>query len=455
MPKPLCFVIMPYGRKPTQADHARGPGEIDFNALWDRAYVPVIEALGYEAVRADQDTGSMIITQMLERIYYADLVLADMTIPNGNVYYEVGIRHASKETGCVMLAADWSQPLFDVAQMRTVRYPLLNGDIDEATAQVIRERITSGISALTDGESPMFMAVKGFPSDPDPALASTMKQRMMDLAVFQSAVRNVRLLPEKQRMAAAQELVKRHGVPPLMASVVFALLLLLRDSIDDRADWSKLLAFIDSLPKEFRDKPEVQTQRAFAVSETGDVQGAIDQLTALLEIAGPSAERLGLLGGRYKRLYQKAVDPREQSRLLDQAIDCYERGMDLDLNQYYCSSNLARLYCKRNRGDDQKRAHVASALASAACDRTFRRGITDEWLRPTWLALAFDDGNADLAEDLAEKVAREDVPRWKIESVLTDLRVSTRLVADEAQRARLAAVADWLAEQSGLKSGGP
>jgi hypothetical protein len=88
---------------------------IDFNALWDRGYVPVIKALGYELVRADQDTGALIISQMLERLYFSDLVLADMTLPNGNVYYEVGIRHAAKKTGCVLFAADWSRRLFDVA----------------------------------------------------------------------------------------------------------------------------------------------------------------------------------------------------------------------------------------------------------------------------------------------------------------------------------------------------
>lgn len=52
-----------------------------------------------------------------------------MTIPNGNVYYEVGVRHAAKKTGCVLLAADWSKQLFDVAQMRTVRYPLSDGNV--------------------------------------------------------------------------------------------------------------------------------------------------------------------------------------------------------------------------------------------------------------------------------------------------------------------------------------
>ena len=82
-------------------------------------------------MRADQDTGALIINQMLERLYFADLVLADMTIPNGNVYYEVGIRHAAQKKGCVLLAAEWSKPLFDIAQMRTIRYPMPEGNIDQ------------------------------------------------------------------------------------------------------------------------------------------------------------------------------------------------------------------------------------------------------------------------------------------------------------------------------------
>ena len=48
MVKPLCFMIMPYGKKPTQAAAGVGVPEIDFNALWDKAFPPVIEALGYE-----------------------------------------------------------------------------------------------------------------------------------------------------------------------------------------------------------------------------------------------------------------------------------------------------------------------------------------------------------------------------------------------------------------------
>src|SRR5271165_3684514 len=190
---------MPYGRKAVQVEpSSTAPGEIDFNALWDRAFAPTIQSLGYDPVRADQDTGALIINQMIERIYFADLVLADMTIPNGNVYYEVGLRHAGKETGCVLLAADWSKALFDVAQMRTLRYPLPEGKVVETTAEAIRAAIKGPIESLGRGVSPVFESIQGYPTKVNPAAASSMKEVMADLAAFQGEVRAVRALPHAE-----------------------------------------------------------------------------------------------------------------------------------------------------------------------------------------------------------------------------------------------------------------
>lgn len=194
--KPICFMIMPYGKKATQAEAREAVATIDFNALWDNAYTPMIKQLGYEPIRADQDVGALIITQMIERLYFADLVLAEMTIPNGNVYYEVGVRHAAREKGCVLLAADWSKQLFDVAQMRTIRYPLADGDVGEAAAKAIREAIEPKIEALAKGGSPVFESIKGYPSDVDEADASIMKEAMAEFAAFQGrALRGPRTAP--------------------------------------------------------------------------------------------------------------------------------------------------------------------------------------------------------------------------------------------------------------------
>src|SRR5258705_7175064 len=144
MPKPICFVVMPFGEKETRAP-APAPSKIKFDALWEKALGPAIVELGYDAVRADQDLGALIISEMLERLYFSDLVIADLTIPNGNVYYEVGIRHAAKETGCVLLGAEWSRQLFDVVQMRTIRYPLAEGNVSESTAQALQNAMMEGV----------------------------------------------------------------------------------------------------------------------------------------------------------------------------------------------------------------------------------------------------------------------------------------------------------------------
>ncbi|MGA8174026.1 MAG: TRAFs-binding domain-containing protein [Pseudolabrys sp.] len=440
---PVCFMIMPYGRKPTQAEAGRGPAEIDFNALWDRGYVPTIKALGYEPVRADQDTGGLIVSQMLERIYFADLVLADMTIPNGNVYYEVGIRHAAQKTGCVLLAADWSKQLFDVVQMRTIRYPLAEGSITEATAAAFQTAIEDHIKSLCVGISPMHQSIPGYPSNVDPRKATTTRDQMAELAAFQTEVRAVRAAPPKERMQRAQDLIARKGNPPATYSMALALLMLLRDSASTAANWTVLLDFVRKLPPRFADEPEIQENRAFAAAQAGNDVQAIAELETLIDLIGPTPERLGLLGGRYKRLANvAAASEAERRQALDKAIGYYEQGVELDLNAYYCSSNLPRLYRKRAKPGDDERAQTVLRLAIAACERARRLQVADEWVRPTLLGTAFDLGDPDKAEELADAIVAEGAPKWKVNSVLHDLEDSIVQVSDTAKRARLSAVID-------------
>src|SRR6185369_14604591 len=134
MLKPVAFMVMPFGKKAVDATGTSSPTEVDFDALWDRVYDPVLTGLGYEAVRADQDLGALVITEMIQRLTIADLVLADLTLPNANVYYELGIRHAAKRQGCVIVAAEWANPPFDLVQMRRVPFALNDGTIPQSEA---------------------------------------------------------------------------------------------------------------------------------------------------------------------------------------------------------------------------------------------------------------------------------------------------------------------------------
>ncbi|NEJ03096.1 tetratricopeptide repeat-containing protein [Rhizobium ruizarguesonis] len=437
---PICFMIMPYGRKSTQVEKGKGPSEIDFNALWDKAYVPVIKRLGYEPIRADQDVGALIINQMLERLYFADLVLADVTIANGNVYYEIGIRHAAQRAGCVLLASDWSRGLFDVAQLRTVRYPMSEGDISNVTAENIREAIEKPIATLLEGTSPMFDAVKGYPDKVDSSMTSTMQDYLHDLAQLQGSIRSIRALPLAQRMVQAKALAVKYGGPPVTSPVAIALLRCLREAVFGSDDWRNVLDFIARLSPSLAKQAEFQEQRAFALSNLGDDLGSIAELEALIDEYGPTPERFGLLGGRFRRLSNKADAPGEKLRLLNLAIDAYERGMDLDLNEYYCSCNLPRLYRARNCKGDGRLAEIVLAQVMMSCDRALARGASDEYLPQTLLTSAFDAGDAAKAEEFAQRINILDPAPYKTQRLVDDLAMSASQVTNAKRRARLDAI---------------
>ena len=48
--------------------------------------------------------------------------------------------------------------------------------------------------------------------------------------------------------------------------------------------------------------------------------------------------------------------------------------MELDLNQYYCSCNLPRLYRQRKLNGDEVRAGIVAKVVLAACERAEKLG---------------------------------------------------------------------------------
>jgi tetratricopeptide (TPR) repeat protein len=445
--RPVCFMVMPFGTKAVEPRPDNAPDKIDFDALWNKALAPVIDALGYDPVRADQETGASIILEMLERLYFSDVVVADMTIPNGNVYYEVGIRHAAKRTGCVLVSADWTKALFDVNQMRRVVYPLPEGAISDATAAAIRAALLGGVKALADGASPMFQQIPGFP-DPakiDPNRASAIRKQLDALSAFQARVREARLArePQQRRVLA---LALRNDYPAdgtISQPVALDVAALLRDCVG----WKESIEYIDALPESVRELDVLQEQRSLAQSKTGEHLAAIAALEQLVDRRGDSSERQGLIGGRYKKLANEARQGGDQAAYrdhLDQSIVHYERGMRLDLNDYYPTCNLPPLYKQRGDEGDAERAAVAAQIAMFACERAKARNPSDEWVNPTLLALAFDAADVPAAKRYVKEVRREGLAAWKLDTAIATLAQSVEQVTDPPKRAALSALLEEL-----------
>ena len=439
MPRPICFMIMPYSTKPTGAAAGTGaPDKVDFDRLWAAALRPAIDKAGYEPVRANEDIGALIITEMIERLAMSDLVLADVSIPNGNVYYEVGIRHAAQKQGCILTAATWSKPLFDIDQMRQIRYPLPAESISDETAAEIIGIVSAAIPVMARGESPFYQVFPKFP-EVDASRTTSFKEALQELSAFQAEIIAARSASGDECRARALDLRQRYySGGPIRKAVAIELLYTLRDC----TDWNTTSQFIESLPDDLRQSPLVQEQRALALSKSGDHDTAIGALRELIRVGGDTSERRGLLGGRYKKKWNTTKAPVD----LDRAIAEYEAGMKLDLNDYYPSSNLARLYRTRNRKNDADKARIAAAVTLTACERAKARRSADEWLNPTLLGAAFDAGDVDTATELAAQVETEGAAAWKLETTLNDCRISAQL-HEEPRRGELLAIVERLETQ--------
>ena len=87
-----AFVAMPFGVK----------DNIDFNRVYDDYIKPALESAGFEVFRADEEMrAGNIRTDMFQELMLADLVVADLSIDNPNVWYELGVRHALRKRGAI------------------------------------------------------------------------------------------------------------------------------------------------------------------------------------------------------------------------------------------------------------------------------------------------------------------------------------------------------------------
>ena len=132
--KPHVFVAMPFGIKP---GHDGTP--IDFNRIYDDYLVPALTAAGLDVFRADEEQrAGDIRTDMFQELLVADLVVADLTLDNPNVWYELGVRHALRARGVILVQGPRPTQPFDIYTDRKLGYRLKDGapDPDHLAADI-------------------------------------------------------------------------------------------------------------------------------------------------------------------------------------------------------------------------------------------------------------------------------------------------------------------------------
>lgn len=98
-----CFVIAPIGDLNTETRRRS-------DQILEHIIKPAVKECGYEdPIRADKISDPGIITsQVIQSIIDSDLVIADLTGSNPNVFYELAIRHAIKKAVVQIIKHDES-----------------------------------------------------------------------------------------------------------------------------------------------------------------------------------------------------------------------------------------------------------------------------------------------------------------------------------------------------------
>ena len=108
---PRCFVIQPFDN-----------GE--FDKRYDDVLVPAIEKAGLKPYRVDRDpSASVLIESIEEHIQNSEVCLADISLDNPNIWYEVGFAIASGKEIILICSDKRATPFpFDVQHRRIIKY---------------------------------------------------------------------------------------------------------------------------------------------------------------------------------------------------------------------------------------------------------------------------------------------------------------------------------------------
>ncbi len=87
---------------------------------------------------------------MFQELLLADLVVADLSIDNPNVWYELGVRHALRARGVVLVSGGRVTTAFDLYTDRKLRYGIKDGGPDPATVEDDKRKLAEMVKATME-----------------------------------------------------------------------------------------------------------------------------------------------------------------------------------------------------------------------------------------------------------------------------------------------------------------
>ncbi|HET7715590.1 MAG TPA: TRAFs-binding domain-containing protein [Bauldia sp.] len=422
--KPICFVLMPFGRKP------EGGGRIiDFDAVYAQVIAPAVTEAGMEVIRADQEQiGGTIHKPMFERLMLCDYAVADMTGANPNVYYELGIRHALRPRSTVIVFAEGTMLPFDLAMQRGTPYRLdAAGNLTDVQGDVgrIAGRLRSAHETAHD-DSPLFQLVDGMPRlEIDHAKTDIFRDRVAIAQGYKEALAEARKKGTDAVRAVAAD-PRLSDLRTVEAGIIVDLMLSFR-AVGTREGCEEMIALHARMPRELQQARMVREQLGFALNRVGRRGEAEKVLSDVIREFGPSSETNGLLGRVYKDMWEdarKAGRGMEAKGHLKRAVASYRAGFEADWRDAYPGVNAVTLMALQEPPDptlDELLPVVRYAATRRI--RADEHGTGDYWDQATLVELAVLGRDRDAAEDAAAAALSVVTEPWQPATTARNLRL--------------------------------
>jgi hypothetical protein len=414
MRRPLCFVIMPFGRK-TNFD-----GKIvDFDRIYRDLLAPAIRAAGLEPVRADEEmTDGVIHKPLFERLLLCEYAVADLTTNNANVFYELGIRHAVRPRKTVLVFGESTSLHFDLALVRAIPYRV-NSEGTPVEAERFQRELVSRLREETElADSPLFQLVEGYTA---PALDNIKTDIFREMASEGARLKRQIANALQQGPQALRAIEEQLGQISMQDSgVVSELLLAYRAA----SAWDEMLALVEKMSRPLAATVMVQQQLVLALNRTGKNDEAEKILLRLLTEHGPDRETLGRLGSIYKERWDQAKRTGSKAlarSLLDRAIETYLQGFETDWREAYPGINALTLM-EIKEPPDPRRAEILP-IVTYSVRQNMKAGKFDYWSYATLLELAFLAADESGATDAFKGMLEHQAEPWQLDTTANNIRL--------------------------------
>ncbi|MDQ7747394.1 TRAFs-binding domain-containing protein [Hydrogenophaga pseudoflava] len=414
---------MPFGTKPG----ADGK-DIDFNRVYAELLKPALEAAGCEVFRADEEQrAGDIRTDMFQELLVADLVLADLTLDNPNVWYELGIRHALRARGVLLVQGPRLSSPFDIYTDRKLRYRLKDGGPDPEFVEANKAALTTMALATlaVDAQRKVSPVYTLLPHLREPAWRDLLLQ---DKSEFGAAFErwDARMKVARAKCNAGDLLVlasetptqalwleaKRAAGNSLLQVRQFAFALEqfedgLRVEPDDRACRSKRIVCLGRLGQH---EEALEAARQFVVDRPGDAEA--------LSLAGRVEK------DRWQSRWRTSADLSPdrfrmaaclETASLEDSQALYRKAFVIDPSHHYSGINaLTLLMLLRHLGGEVQQVAVDNLIGGVlwAALTAQERDTSDYWAKASYAELCLLVHSRDVVEKEFRKVATAAKRDW-------------------------------------------